>query len=76
MYIFFGINIETRSSKRAHSGARARAGALPLCPLSRGLFRCDDLAHLYTQNPTDGLLRTHGGGSNPWKTLEALLAPI
>jgi len=77
MYIFFGINmhLETRSSKWTHRGARARAGALALCPLGPGLFRCDDLIHGYPKNPVDGLLRTHGGGSNPWKTLEALFGP-
>jgi len=69
------MHLETRLSKRAHRGARARAGALPLCPLAADFFRYDNLAHVYQKNPTDGLLCKYGGGINPWKTLEALFDP-
>jgi len=76
MYIFFGIILflEACSRRRAHRGARHRAGALmmragaqPLSPLGPGLLRHDKLIYGNPNNHADGLSRTHGGGSSPSK---------
>jgi len=42
-----------------------QGGAQPLSPLGPGLLRHDKLIYGYPNNHADGLLRTHGGGSNP-----------
>ena len=68
------MHLETRSRKRAHRGARHRAGALmkragaqPLPPLSPDFLRYGKHIYGKLNNHADGMFCAHGGGSSPSK---------
>jgi len=74
MYIFFekNLHLEACSRKRAHNGARHRAGTLmmragaqPLPPLSPNFLHRDKPIYGKVNNHTDGKFHTHGDGSSP-----------